>query len=335
MSKNAANTPLINARDLQQKAPAFLHSPMTEQLSEAKKLPPLRSILPDFIFEGDLSIEYGGPNAGKTVLVTQIDEMVASGKLIGGFESEVQGTVLHLDMEMDARKLAKRYETETGVYQFNKNIIRMYPNRDYVGRFKARDIIEQAIDIMREYDSRVLVVDNFSAMGTDHEKSTEALELMRIFRQVTIAVNGTVIVAAHTPKRSGNETLQLKDLAGSAVIGNFADSVIGIGQDARHPNRRYLKGFKNRDAEKKYCGPKVLECEIKKADNGLVYFERIGSAFESDMIISDQQAEKLRRDEDILQLKSEGLSLREIAKKMDVSLGTVQYAIKKASDDIF
>ena len=62
---------------------------------------------------------------------------------------------------------------------------------------------------MRFYDAKIMIIDNFSAMGAEHEKSADALELMRTFRQVTTQVNGTVIVAHHTPKRNGSELLQL------------------------------------------------------------------------------------------------------------------------------
>jgi len=321
--------PLQSASDLQQKAPAFQHGCMVDQLSKAKELPPLRPIVPDLIYENDLCIVFGGPNAGKTVLITQTMESIASGKVIGCFSSEVSEAVLYLDLEMDERKLAKRYEAGNGVYRFSENIIRMHMNRDYVGRLKAKDIIEQAIEKMREYSARVLVVDNFSAMGVEHEKSADALELMRLFRQVTTHANGTIIVAAHTPKRSGNETLQLKDLAGSAVISNFADSIIGIGQDARNPNRRYLKGFKNRDSEKKYCGPQVLECEIKKAENGLVFFEQVGTTYESHMLVNDQEADRIDRNNSVLQLKDEGKSYNEIAKQLDLPIGTVRSIVQR------
>lgn len=328
------SAPLQSARDLKKETPAFLYGAYADQLAEAQKMPPLRYIMKDFLYENDLCIIFGGPNIGKTILNTQIAEMVGSGKGVGGFASEVLDQPIILDLEMDARKLARRYaRDQASVYSFSKSIIRMYQNRDFIGRLKAQEKIEQAIDLMREYDSKILIVDNFSAMGVDHEKSQDALELMRTFRQVTAQVNGTVIVAAHTPKRSGNEILQLKDLAGSAVISNFADSVIGIGQDARSPNRRYLKGFKNRDVEKKFAGPQVLECEIRKADNGLVYFERIGTAFESQMLVSDQEAEKMQRNNDISQLKADGMSLRDIAKKLDISLGAVQYALKNNSQN--
>jgi DNA-binding NarL/FixJ family response regulator len=331
MSKETKIQPLSTAEDLKHEIPAFLHGSMISQLQEAKTLPPLQPILPDFIFEGDMSIIFGGPNAGKTTLITQILELIASGKIIGGFHSEIiKEPVVYLDLEMDSRKLAKRYEkNETEVYNFSEKIIRVFHNREFVGKLKAKEKIELAIDLMRQYDSRILVIDNFSAMGVEHEKSIDALELMRTFRQVTVQVNGTVIVAAHTPKRNGNEILQLKDLAGSAVISNFADSVVGIGQDIRKANRRYLKGFKNRDAEKKYCGPQVLECEISKAENGLVFFEQIGTSLESHMLISDQEAEKIQRNNDILQMKSEGLSLNEIADKMGMNRNTVNTIIRR------
>lgn len=325
------NNPLSSAEDLRHETPAFLHGPMVEQLREAKKMPPLRVILPDLIYEGDLSIIFGGPNAGKTTLITQLMELIGSGFTIGGFESEVRKEpVVYLDLEMDARKLAKRYESDNdSVYQFSENIIRVYQNRKFVGKLKAKEKIEQAIDFMRQYDSRILIIDNFSAMGVEHEKSADALELMRTFRQVTTQLNGTVIVAAHTPKRNGNELLQLKDLAGSAVISNFADSVIGIGQDARNPNRRYLKGFKNRDSEKKYGGPQVMECEIRKADNGLVYFDQIGISFESHMLVNDQEFEKLDRNNSVLQLKDEGKSYNDIAEQLDLPLGTVRSIVQR------
>lgn len=310
---------------------AFICRNLKNQLNEAALKPPLRPIIDDFIYENDLCVIFAGPNAGKTLFGTQILEIIASGKNIGGFESQVRGPVLYLDMEMDDRKLAKRYGTDNNsVYQFNENIIRMSLDRGFVGRLKAKNIIEEAIDRMKYYKAKLLFVDNFSTMGTDHEKSADALELMRLFRQVTIQTNGTIIIAAHTPKRNGSEILQVKDLAGSAVIGNFADSIVGLGEDFRDSNRRYLKGFKNRDAEKKYGGQMVLECEIKKADNGLLFFDMIGPSYESEMLVSEKEVEKTRRNSDILDLRNEGLSYKDIAIKLDMPRTTIQSIIKRA-----
>ncbi len=309
---------------------AFILKSLKTTLNQAILEPPLKTVISDFIYEGDLCVIFAGPNIGKTAFGTQILETVASGKNIGGFESQVQGPVLYLDMEMDNRKLAKRYSIDdNSVYQFNENIIRMSLDREFVGRLKAGNIIKEAINKMREKKALLLFVDNFSAMGVDHEKSADALELMRLFRQVTIQTNSTIIIAAHTPKRNGNEKLQLKDLAGSAVIGNFADSIIGMGEDLRDPSRRYLKGFKNRDVEKKYNGPMVLECEIKKADNGLLFFDMIGPSYESGMLMNEKEAETIQRNSDILDLRAEGLSYNDIATKLDMSRATVQSIVRR------
>lgn len=98
----------------------FLVEPMNKCISEAHQLPPLISLYPDIVLEGDLCIIFGQSGIGKTIFAMQIARLIAeNGK-----------RVLYVDCEMTPRQLGNRYETAN----FPPTFLRAEMDREHPAR---------------------------------------------------------------------------------------------------------------------------------------------------------------------------------------------------------
>ena len=73
----------------------FIVEPMNKCIEDAHLLPPLVSLYPDIVLEGDLSIIFGQSGIGKTIFAMQIARYIA----------EQGKRVLYVDCEMTPRQL--------------------------------------------------------------------------------------------------------------------------------------------------------------------------------------------------------------------------------------
>ena len=76
----------------------FIVEPMNKCIEDAHLLPPLVSLYPDIVLEGDLSIIFGQSGIGKTIFAMQIARYIA----------EQGKRVLYVDCEMTPRQLYLR-----------------------------------------------------------------------------------------------------------------------------------------------------------------------------------------------------------------------------------
>lgn len=58
--------------------------------------------------------------------------------------------------------------------------------------------------------------------------------------------NCTMLILAHVPKRKPGDPLTIDDLAGSKLLSNLADNVIGFNKSRKDKNMRYLIQLKYR-----------------------------------------------------------------------------------------
>jgi hypothetical protein len=93
----------------------------------------------------------------------------------------------------------------------------------------------------------------------------------------------SLLVIAHTPKRSLASPITANDLAGSKKLYNFFDCVFALGRSATEDQVRYLKQLKVRVSEQKYSADNVIVYELVK-DGAMTRFEHIGFGKESDYL---------------------------------------------------
>ncbi|NBO50672.1 MAG: hypothetical protein EBU80_13355 [Chitinophagia bacterium] len=81
------------------------------------------------------------------------------------------------------------------------------------------------------------------------DTAKEALPLMQKLKSLKTKYGLSMLVLAHSPKRSLFNPLTRNDIAGSKHLANFADSIFAIGESAQDKSFRYIKQLKSRAVE--------------------------------------------------------------------------------------
>lgn len=136
------------------------------------------------------------------------------------------------------------------------------------------------------------------------------------------------LILAHTPKRNLLAKITQNVLAGSKRLYNLFDSVFAIGQSAKDENLRYIKQLKVRWGAKTFGELHVIIAKIEKIDNFLQFVET-GFAKEIEHLIQNDEEIKEEINKQIMILRKQGKSLREIAKQTDTPKSTVDDIIKR------
>src|SRR5262245_25550807 len=233
-----------------------------EWLEEAKAKPLPRPLFGGFWSEGELAILFADTGKGKSILAVQIAEAIARGE--AGEPSKVDArpqNVLYLDCELTEKPFEMRYaeEQEAGEsslknhYRFSDNFFRAQVDLSGEipdGYETSGEYLHDAISKLAEQaDSKVVIVDNISILQRGQEHAGAALALMQGLRKLKNEMDLSILVLAHTPKRSASKPLSINDLAGFKTLSNFADSVFAIGQSRIESDIRYIKHLKQRSAE--------------------------------------------------------------------------------------
>ena len=132
----------------------------------------------------------------------------------------------------------------------------------------------------------------------------------------------SILVLAHTPKRSMASPITQNDLAGSKKLFNFFDSVFAIGLSAKDTNLRYIKQLKVRAGAFEYDKDNVIVAEIVK-ENAFLHFNNIGYATEKEHLKEMSDNDQSELIEQAKQYQQQGKSQREIAKLLNISVGKV------------
>lgn len=138
----------------------------------------------------------------------------------------------------------------------------------------------------------------------------------------------SLLIIAHTPKRSLMSPITQNDLAGSKKLYNFFDSVFAIGQSAKDKRLRYVKQVKVRAGAFKYDSSNVIVYEIEKMGDFLG-FEFKEFATEADHLKQKTESELTQQELNVLNLHKQGFSYRNIAEKIGISKSTVNNIVKK------
>ena len=141
----------------------------------------------------------------------------------------------------------------------------------------------------------------------------------------------SILVLAHTPKRSLDCPITSNDLAGSKRLYNFFDSVFAIGKSAQDNGLRYVKQLKVRYGTYSYDADNVIIYEIEKVDAFLQFVHR-GYSTEKEHLKKLGDNESSQRNCLILQLSQSGKSVREIASEVNCGKSTVSRIIQRSKE---
>lgn len=293
----------------------FNVSTLKEDLEKGRKMKPPKELIPHILVEHETTILFSGPGVGKTVLGTQI-----------AFELAEQGMrALYFNFELSNQQLALRYPNK------------VFPNTLYhasIDYTKMHDVTDQNLilpEIERlavERNIELIIIDNFTNLCINSKEAAEAGNIMVKQLAMRMTHNWTMLILAHVPKRKQGDPLTIDDLAGSKLLSNLADNVIGFNKSKKDKNMRYLIQLKYRSLPIELDFKNVQELTLTSSD-GWLHFE-YGGYDEERAHLPRSRDEKAELERDIVkELKQpNGSSYREIADKLGTSLSMVQRVAK-------
>ena len=296
--------------------PSFIQvSGFNDFLIKGRKMEAPRELVRHLVVEHETTMFFGDTGLGKTIFAMQMAcEMAEQGK-----------RVLYVNFELSEQQWALRYPEKT----FPENLY--IANIDYS---LMHDVTEQS-QILQEIeklalvrDIEVVIIDNLTNLCINSKEGSEAGNIMLQLISLRMTHNWTMVILAHVPKRKPGDPLTLNDLAGSKILSNLADNVVGLNKSKKDKNMRYIIQLKYRSFPIELDYKNVQELTVTTADNWL-HFE-YGSYDEERMHLPRARDEKAELERDIIhELKQpNGLSYRQIADKLGTSLGMIQRTAK-------
>ena len=294
-------------------------------LSDAKRRPNPDSLYLELWYEGEVCCLFSDSNLGKSVYAVQIAEEVA-----------VVQNVLLVDCELSDKQFQMRYtDPLTGqLHKFPPGLYRAEINpisldvKDY--EEKILQHIEQA---MLQLSCKVAIIDNLTYLCNSSDKGVDAGLFMMKLMNLKKRYGWSLLVIAHTPKRSLSAPITQNDLAGSKKLYNFFDSVFAIGKSAKDSRLRYVKQLKVRAGEFRYDSDNVMVYEIVKTD-GYVHFSFVEFASEYSHLREPDEKDTSTQEQNVKELLDKGKSYREIASVLGISkslVGKIATRLKSVS----
>jgi predicted ATP-dependent serine protease len=300
-------------------------------INDAKNQAIPQSLCGNLWFEGEVCILFADTNVGKSIFGVQSADNISNGNNTGVFSSNAPAQkVLYLDFELSDKQFEKRYSLEwKNHYLFNSHFLRVMINVGFTDFENFEKHLFESIEVnLIKEQAKILIVDNITYLRMQStESGKEALPLMKHLIQLKNKFGLSIMILAHTPKRSNPiNPLTVNDLAGSKQLANFADSIFCIGKSSEAEHLRYIKQVKARS-----CGvsDNVMVCELDKPRNFLG-FTFVREDKESNHLKTKNEAEEELK-EMIISLKSDkaNISLRDIAKELGVNHMKVQRLCEK------
>ena len=251
----------------------FLVRTANQCLRDASKTPAPKMLFDQLWFEREICIFFTDSNLGKTVLAFQIADSIASGRPIKEFSLDAKAQkVLYCDFELSDKQFEGRYSEEYEEhFVFSDNLFRLMFSPDLTEfRITEKMFFDEIKQELLEKDIKVSVIDNISFLSRDAlENAKEANDLMKVIKQLKNELGLSILIIAHTPKIPKNKVLTRGDLAGSAGLSRFTDSMFAMGTSSLDDKTRYIKQLKVRSAEMKYGANNVITISIEKQENEL------------------------------------------------------------------
>ncbi len=305
-------------------------------LREASRHAVPKMLFDKFWFETELCILFADSNLGKSILAVQIANAISNGHSASPFVCEAEPQpVLYCDFELTSKQFEARYSVEyQDHYEFTDNFYRaeLNPGIDLPSGFKDFDdylnaSLEKSIV---QTGARVVIIDNLTYLRNETERAKDALPLMKHLKALKKTYNLSILALAHTPKRDMTLEINRNDLQGSKMLMNFCDSAFAIGESVIDKGMRYLKQIKQRNTDQVYGSTNVCICRINKPLNFLQY-EFQGFGVEGDHLRKAKYGQGNDHMDEVVKLRAEGLTLKEIGAKFGLSFQQVDRLIKKAA----
>jgi RecA-family ATPase len=260
-----------------------------ERLETGRKTPRRKMLFSEFWHEGETCVLYASTGNGKSVLGTQIANSIAEGKHIEGFELKVEAQkVLYCDFETDSSLFAERYTNEyNDPFRFGENLhiaeLNFMANTPE-GMTEEDQIIGSIKSELDKWPAKILVIDNITAIANDMLKANDVKKLTNKLKTLKSEYKLSMLVLAHTTKRyDESKPINISDMFGSSLLGNFCDSAFSVGKSVTDEAIRYIVQIKQRRTEKIYGKNNVIVCRLEKPSNQ-IKFTYINKGKEADYL---------------------------------------------------
>lgn len=324
--------------------PMFQVKTVEQWLREARKKPRPGKLFDEFWQEGEIALMFGESGAGKSILAMQIAESIAGGGAIAPFDAPSddpsgERNVLYVDLSMTDKQLEMRYtaEPEEGVkaapsrHKFPKNVFRA--QFDPMGDLPdgCRRIEDAVYQFLREgvakTSAKAVIIDDLSFFKRTNGHVESMLAVMRRLRMLKAEFGVSILVLVEARQRgyvrAAGRPLTLEDLGASQVLNRLADSVFAIGQSRTEEGLRYLKQVARRNGRIKYGNARVPSFCVEMRDGSFLSFGFDDFHSESHHLAHHECPNWLGRARAVQQYVADGMTQRDIAEKMGISLGSV------------
>lgn len=279
----------------------------------------------NYIVQGDLAVVSGDTNSGKTLLASDI-ALANNDNLCYWEEPMATRTrkTIYIDGEHNDSQIARRYE----------HLLTCTSGDLIRGRFTETeydDCIEDkllAIEklIRKNSDAKLLIVDNLMCVLNNGNSVRQTQQFIQGLKKIKEMYDLTIILVAHLSKRNSKNPIEIKDILGSSVIANYADSIIAVGNTCEGDHIKYLKQLKSRSSIKI---SEVAVLEI--VEEPYLHFEFRGYDMEENLLpkkITSRSSISFSMGEMIYKLREEGLTVRSIAEQLNLSKSAVGHFLK-------
>ena len=311
-------------------------------IEEGKLMDEPKELIPHILVEHETTILFGDTGLGKSTLAMQIACEVAA-QTYEVVEQTFEATentedtfdnachesrrkrVLYVNFELSQQQWAKRFPKK----KFPENLFIANINyslmRDVTDQSHILDEIQR---IAVENEIEVVIIDNLTNLCINSKEGGEAGNIMLQLISLRMTHNWTMLILAHVPKRKPCDPLSLNDLAGSKILSNLADNVIGLNKSKKDKNARYIIQLKYRSFPIELDYKNVQELRLTMSDDWL-HFE-YGDYDEERSHLPRARDEKAELERDIVRELKEpnGLTYRDIADKLGTSLSMVSRVAK-------
>ena len=289
-------------------------------LEDAARRPDPEQLYLELWYEGEVCCLFADSNLGKSIFAVQMADTISQTR-----------RVLYVDCELSDKQFQLRYtDKETGErHLFPDNLFRAEINPCAIGVERYEENIIKDIEMAAiRTATDVIIIDNLTYLCNSSDKGVDAGLFMMNLMNLKKKYGWSLLIIAHTPKRSLMSPITQNDLAGSKKLYNFFDSVFAIGQSAKDKRLRYVKQVKVRAGAFKYDSSNVIVYEIEKMGDFLG-FEFKEFATEADHLKQRTENELTQQELNVLNLHKQGFSYRNIAERIGISKSTVSNIVKK------
>ena len=260
------------------------------------------------IVDPSLGVVFGPAKSGKSIFIESLLLTISSGQqsFIGDKLNSSSPKVLLFSLEEYFKSRTDRNKKQIDFINSSNNLSENWTQNffviddsfpRYIHNEVDWDLLESQIDRIKP---SVVLIDSLSRLTTHAiEDSVVAISLMKRLREIVHKYKIVLMVVHHTPKMD-NKPLTISSLAGSRIIGQEVDFMIGINRTSQ--NVRYIKDVAYRyapdDAEK------VLKFKIN--ENQIV--QPLGYFTEAELLMGGTGDEFNHSDELVIQYFQENIT---------------------------